>query len=122
MPYLDALNIFMSAAWVLVVWIRYALWMKRSVSQVWRDFAGELGILFYPWPIGLVFMFGVAVAQSPAHLVWLRFLVYAINFLVWRAFRDVDDDDRWKRRRRKATESIKRIGARLIITPTTQGA
>ena len=30
--------------------------------------------------------------------------------------KDIDDDDRWKRRRKKLAEAVKRVGDRLVVT------
>lgn len=123
---LQSLTTFVSLAWVIVGCGRFCLYIKLSLSQPLRMLTAELGILFYPWPLGIGFMFGMELwdqfNRGQAHLMWLNFLWLAVQLFVWRSLRDVDDDDRWKRRRRKATEAVKRVGARLIITPTTQGA
>lgn len=51
-----------------------------------------------------------------------RFL-YALglvaNILFYSVYKD-DDDDRWRKRRKKVTEAIKRVGSRLVVSP--QGA
>lgn len=123
---LQFLTTFVSLAWMIVGCVRFCLYIKLSPPRPLRRLAGELGILFYPWPLGIAFMFGMALwdqfNRGQAHPMWLNFLWLAVQLFVWRSLRDVDDDDRWKRRRRKATEAIQRVGARLIITPITQGA
>jgi len=35
----------------------------------------------------------------------------------WFFFKDVDDDDRWKRRKAKLAEKIERRGGRLVVIP-----
>lgn len=35
----------------------------------------------------------------------------------WFAFRNVDDDDRWRRRHRKLKSRIKQLGGRLTVVP-----
>lgn len=41
---------------------------------------------------------------------------------VWWLLKDVSDkDDRWKRRRKKAAEAIKRVGSRLVVVPAAGG-
>lgn len=45
----------------------------------------------------------------------MQVLLAAWNFLSWLVLRTIrDDDDRWKRRRRKVAERIQRQGARLV--------
>lgn len=41
----------------------------------------------------------------------------AFALLCWFAFRNLGGDDRWKRRRRRAVERVRRAGARLTVTP-----
>lgn len=42
----------------------------------------------------------------------------ACNVLNWYLFKDVGDDDRWKRRTKKAVEKIKQVGSRLVVVPS----
>jgi len=53
---------------------------------------------------------------------WLHYLWLGCQVLNWYWFKNIDDDDRWKRRRAKALEAIKSVGARLIVVPVPQGA
>lgn len=47
---------------------------------------------------------------------WSAVVLVLAGWLNWWMWRD-KDDDRWKRRRRKATEAIKRVGSRLVAVP-----
>jgi Ser/Thr protein kinase RdoA (MazF antagonist) len=51
--------------------------------------------------------------------LWVMALCVAIDLTLWVFFRNrnPDDDDRWERRRKRASESIKRVGARLVVVP-----
>jgi hypothetical protein len=51
--------------------------------------------------------------------LWLNAIFIAVDLTMWLFFRNhnPDDDDRWKRRRKKVSESIKKVGARLVIVP-----
>jgi hypothetical protein len=48
-------------------------------------------------------------------LNWLHYLWLVCYYVNWRMMKDVDDDDRWKRRRRKLAEAVKRVGDRLVV-------
>jgi len=37
--------------------------------------------------------------------------------LNWFLYRDLDDDDRWKRRKEKLAEKVSRSGSRLVVHP-----
>lgn len=43
-----------------------------------------------------------------------RFICSCLIFS-WAVLRKYDDDDRWKRRGRKAREAVRRLGSRLIV-------
>lgn len=49
-------------------------------------------------------------------LNWTHYLSWAGFIYIWVAFRNLDDDDRWKRRRKKLAEAVKRVGDRLVVT------
>lgn len=46
----------------------------------------------------------------------------ALNLACWWIYKDADDDDRWKRRRRKVAEKVARLGGRLTVVPAESGA
>lgn len=37
----------------------------------------------------------------------------------WLLFKDLDDDDRWKRRREKLRAKVEVVGGRLVVAPAT---
>lgn len=40
--------------------------------------------------------------------------------LCWFSFKDIDiDDDRWKRRKARVLEKVKRLGSRLVVVPAS---
>jgi hypothetical protein len=44
-------------------------------------------------------------------------VIYGMNVAAWFAFKDIDKDDRWKRRRAKLAAKIERRGSRLVAVP-----
>lgn len=46
----------------------------------------------------------------------------ALGLLLWRYTKDIDDDDRWKRRKAKLADMVARKGARLVVVPVSAGA
>lgn len=46
----------------------------------------------------------------------------ALCLVNWWFLKDVDEDDRWKRRRRKVAEKVARMGSRLVVVPVKAGA
>lgn len=56
-------------------------------------------------------------------LGWNTF--YSACYIVnWFAYKDIDDedDDRWKRRKKKVLDAVARVGARLVVVPAGGGA
>lgn len=47
---------------------------------------------------------------------WGAFVV-GCTIANWFFFKDLDDDDRWKRRKAKAVEKLERRGSRLVAVP-----
>lgn len=122
-PWLQSLVMFVSWSWAIVLMTRAFIYMRLPVPQFLRRLSAELGIMFYPWPIGLVFAIVMIHIGKGYPSPLLNIANTAMNIIMWWVLRNVDDDDdRWKRRRRKAVEAVKRAGARLVIAPIPQGA
>lgn len=91
--------------WVETFWRANA----RMHQELW---------LFVPPGVGLA-------AIEHCHSADLKWLVLfdTLTLINWWRFRDwPDDENRWKRRGRKAKESVSRVGARLVVVPATGGA
>lgn len=48
------------------------------------------------------------------NVLWISVAIAA-----WWIYKDLDEDDRWKRRRKKVSEKVSRIGSRLIVVPAS---
>lgn len=69
-------------------------------------------------PFYLVLVLGNTVAwllYGDSHPV--DYFTMAMELLIWFLMRDVDDDDRWKRRRKRLTERVAEVGGRLTVVP-----
>jgi len=59
--------------------------------------------------IGLLVMSGEMLGYNTLYM--------AAALANWFLYKDVDDDDRWKRRKAKLVEKIQRQGAHLVVVP-----
>lgn len=50
----------------------------------------------------------------------VRLITLVCGLLNWYFYRNLDDDDRWKRRKARAVEKIKRMGGRLVAVPVNR--
>jgi hypothetical protein len=62
------------------------------------------GFLISPWTLGA------------------NVIAIGLGLLVWHLGKDLDDDERWKRRKAKLAAKVSRKGARLVVVPVTAGA
>ena len=85
---------------------------QRFVWHVWA----ELRPLYLP-AVAILVTHDVMTGNM---LGWRAF-VDACHIINWFYFRNVDEDDRWKRRRRKLAEKIEQRGGRLVAVPATGG-
>lgn len=45
------------------------------------------------------------------------YFLLTVDILCWFAYKDIDDDDRWKRRRTRIAERVAQVGGRLTVVP-----
>lgn len=48
---------------------------------------------------------------------WLSGLWLVAGIGLWAALRDLDDDDRWTRRRERLAEKVEAVAGRLVVVP-----
>lgn len=84
---------------------------KKPISMALRVWA-ELRPFYLP---AVVFYMGDLVLKGEMRGWNIAFAFCAL--LNWYLLKDVGDDDRWKRRKKKAVEKIKQIGSRLVVAP-----
>lgn len=82
----------------------------RTMRTLWA----ELRPLFLPACFLHTFL-GRGELFIPGH--WWDLLMESLNYALWFLYKDVIDDDRWRRRREKLSESVQRRGAKLVVVP-----
>ena len=76
---------------------------------------------FYLPALGVNLWCRLAFYDTPMH--WLEWILQAMGLVTYLfAKHFLDDDDRWKRRAKKARDAIKRVGSRLVVVPAPVGA
>jgi hypothetical protein len=92
-------------------------WSDRFMTLA-RGVLAELRPFYLP---SLAFWVGhdlaVAVRQDDAAAVAHALVLLGCGLVAWFAFRNLGGGDRWKRRRRRAAERVRRAGARLTVAP-----
>lgn len=93
------------------------LFGKRTFAATLRLLAAETKPFYLP--AVLVYWGTYRFTNDNPGPLWLSALFIALDLTMWFMFRNhnPDDDDRWKRRRKRAVESVKKIGARLVVVP-----
>lgn len=70
------------------------------------------GTLAY-WPLAAVHLYNTMISDEAA---WIKATNVTMVILGWFWIKE-NDDDRWKRRRKKLVEKVSIVGGRLSITP-----
>jgi hypothetical protein len=90
-------------------------WLARAAPAI----RGELGPFILP---AILIGYGAMVARG--HLTgavegfdWVAACLLAIMLFNWWTCRKHGDDNRWRRRRRKATDRVRAAASRLIVEP-----
>ena len=102
---------------VMLTWALFggALMFKRAgmpcpnlIVTIWAELR--------PFYLPATFIY---VAVDVAHgRIWGLDMVFHVCYVLnWFLFKDVDDDDRWKRRRRKVLEKIRATDRGLVVVP-----
>lgn len=87
---------------------------SAKADKVWRGAAAVHQELWIAAPPGLIF---VAVDTWHGPMPWLLFF-NALNLWNWWHYRDWPDENRWKRRGRKAKEAVSVRAGRLVVVPS----
>lgn len=69
-----------------------------------------------PFYVPSVIMYHVIEATERTFNFW-DYILLAINLWFYWAYKDVDKDDRWKRRKEKLAEKVAQVGSKLAIVP-----
>lgn len=98
--------------WIFTGFALYLKWPKRGlVYGLFHEIR--------PFYLPLVVANYVATVVADGHVVnGPAGFSFAMNLFNWWMYRNAgDDDDRWKRRRRKVTDAVSRVGSRLVPAP-----
>jgi hypothetical protein len=105
---------------VVVVWELVAplMWFRDWHFPLGRWLFFELRPFYLP---ALGVYMGIQLASKVPS--WINWLTFAIDLAIWFFYKDFkDDDDRWRKRRNKASQAIARVGARLVVVPVRVNA
>lgn len=118
---LESVALVISSAWVWVVLVLglFKDWLPDNARGLLNAVAAELRPFYLP-AYGLSKWFYLA---EHGGMSWWEWLLTANAIAFWfYSKRWLDDDDRWKRRAKKAKEVIQRVGSRLVVVPAPAGA
>lgn len=88
-----------------------------------RAAMGEILNMFRPFYLPAVAVYwGINMPGDKGINLWIDGFCLGVDLLIWVWYRNLGDDDRWKRRKRKAVEAIRRVGARLVVQPVGSNA
>lgn len=110
------------------MYFRYA-WMASAVflkffkmSLPARVLAACRFIFHEGKPLYLTSLLVSAAKQAPSgEPSWLTALWLASMVWLYSVYRDADDDDRWKRRKKKLKDAVKALNGRLVVAPAGSG-
>jgi len=103
-------------AWVAAAWtIHMAKRMGDEPRPIFRNIYHELRPFYWAAVLALRAPIIMKNGLLAYVLDWVHYLSWGISIFVWVALKDIDDDDRWKRRRKKLAEAVKQIGDRLVV-------
>lgn len=103
-------------------WTAYL--MSSLIIRIFRDFTSydpppalrTIRMELKPFSLALLladYLPGIATDPGP----W-RYIGFALGLWCWHFYRhDKDDDDRWKRRKRKLAQKAAEVGGRLVLVP-----
>lgn len=109
--------------WLMVIWAWSAV-ILQSIKRFRPDASGIMMKIIWVGYHELKSFYLPAVVTNAVTDIILRphvFIVWRVvgigaQVLVWYMWRNMDDDDRWKRRGKKIADIVKRAGSRLIVT------
>lgn len=107
------------AVCVHTVWVYTGIIILVSVHIVKIRIPSAIRWLFHELKPFYLPAVGVEIIDSALHgevhgwnIIWLT-----IAIATWWFYKDLDEDDRWKKRRKKLSEKISRVGSKLVVVP-----
>lgn len=111
--------VFVLAGFTNLLWVfaGMAIVMAKSVT---REPSAAVRAVYHelrPFYLPLVLVGNVAWVISRGSSGMAVYGQVALDVLLWFLYRNVVDDDRWKRRGKRLTERVARVGDRLDVVP-----
>lgn len=125
-------------SWLMMIsWIMFVLKMSWYVAAITlaltkrNGVGGELRLarfVFHElkpffWVIVIVDLVCDLSSSATPLMIAANGFVLVMDYFNWRFYKDIDnDDDRWKRRKKKLADKVKALNGRLVLVPATNGA
>ena len=103
-------------AWVGSCWVIGHLRLRGiKAPEAIRSIYHEIKPFY--WPVALVTDLLPGFAKDPIVWAanWVNWWNVMASVILWLVCHDMDEDDRWKRRRKAVAEAVKRVGDRLVV-------
>lgn len=119
-PWFENISVFCALA--IVAWMLSAIFIQQSknrlppentVLRIARWIFHELKPFFLT--VAIV-RFGTSSLPVDSWL-WAHVIVFGIDCLNWYFYKDIDDDDRWQRRKQKLLDKITITDGKLAVIP-----
>lgn len=108
------------ASSVTILFVITSVAATLPIDTIWRDVGRTIAAEVRPFYLPAVTVSYAYDFQSHfVHGTAIQRLFYAVGLAGGLAFYWMynDDDDRWRKRRKKLTEKITRAGSRLVVSP-----
>lgn len=107
--------------WIVLLWLYsgVALYYNKQY-KFGKTFVAIAKFLYHEikpfyWPIALIHQ--IDRWLDPNEHISIKIVGAILTFLTWQVFKNVDDDDRWKRRKQKLLEKVKVEAGKLVTVP-----
>lgn len=103
-------------SWLWISWaLGYGIWQLTRAEWL-REVLLETRPAFRAITVLKMAVWDVSTA-IPDAVYWLPFYWAADLIWIFILSKDLGDDDRWKRRRKKAAAKVKEVAGRLVVVP-----
>lgn len=117
MGIIDSIAQYVQAVWTISGLFIYICKVFGNIEHPWMQGQRWLFAELRPFYLPCTFFHITYLAMTEPMWGW-NIVNTFFQLLNWFLYKDVDDDDRWKKRKAKLVEKITRIGSRLVVAPT----